>query len=136
MFAASELITIFPDIFSGNCRAVLMNRLSGSFSISSVTLGLVAGFVCGEMSKPAYNIDPSGEKTLPPWFCCVLKLLALPPGNENGALAAFCCASTVRVLVSNSVKPAMNFEPSLEIERTLETLLTVLACSTVAEETS
>ena len=90
----------------------------------------------GAILNAEYSTVPSGEKTLPPWFCCVLKLFALPPGNENGALAAFCCASTVKVLVSNSVNPAMNFEPSLEIERTLETLLTVLARSTVAEETS
>src|SRR6266702_4052032 len=73
---------------------------------------------------------------LPPWFCWVLKLLALPPGKENGALAAFCCASTARVAVSNNVKPAMNFEPSGEIDNTFETKLTVLARRIVEEDTS
>ena len=38
--------------------------------------------------------------------------------------------------VSNSVKPAMNFEPSGEIDSTFETKFTVRARSTVAEDTS
>jgi len=60
-------------------------------------------------------------------------LFALPPGKENGALAAFCWASTVRVSVSNSVKPAMNFEASGEMDRTFDTKLKVLARKIVAE---
>src|SRR5882724_5895796 len=90
----------------------------------------------GAILNAEYSTVPSGEKTLPPWFCCVLKLFALPPGKENGALAAFCCASTASVEVSNNVRPAMNFEPSGEMDNTLETKLTVRARMIVEEETS
>src|SRR6266566_9280421 len=90
----------------------------------------------GAILNAEYRTVPSGENTLPPWFCWVLKLFALPLGNENGALAAFCCASTARVSVSNSVSPAMNFEPSGEIDNTFETKLKVRARKMVAEDTS
>ncbi len=59
---------------------------------------------------------PSGEKTLPPTFCCVLKV----PVSENGALAMFCCAITDSVPVSYMVNPAMKREPSGAIDSTVD----------------
>jgi hypothetical protein len=65
----------------------------------------------GAILNAEYSTVPSGENTAP-WFCCVLKLFALPPERER-RVGGVLLRQHGQVLVSNSVNPAMNFEPSL-----------------------
>src|SRR5688572_24155438 len=55
---------------------------------------------------------------------------------KNGRLAEFICAITARVAVSYSVDPAMNLDPSGDIDNTVDWPVTVRFLSTTPEATS
>src|SRR5579871_2392362 len=106
-----------------------ISRLSGSFIINWLALAGAGGFCTGEMSKAAYNVCPSGENALPPWFDCKLKFV--PGATGYGAFARFNCASTRSVAVSNRFGPHRKRVPSSETETTFEEPSTARERSTV-----
>ena len=77
-------------------------------------------------------MTPSGANALPPTFCRVLKALFM----ENGALAMFDCPITASVAVSYIVNPAMNREPSGDMESTVDCPATVRLRKITPEATS
>ena len=56
--------------------------------------------------------------------------------NVNGAFDVFSCASTCRVWESNSVEPAMNFEPSAVMASDVDKFVTERLLKTVPEADS